>query len=207
MIFVEPVRLRHPLYFFRHGQTDWNREKRCQGLTDIPLNETGREQARCYARVLKKLTARRRKPFRFVASPLQRTMETMAIIREELGLPRDGFETDERLIEIDHGQWGGHTYDQIREKWPEEYAALQEDKWTVRRPDGESYEDRLDPVTTFLKDMSEPAIVVGHGGTGRVMRAVIAGHPPSQAVHLPMLQTEFIAFERGSETIHSCEEA
>jgi len=209
MAFLEQVRLSHPLYFFRHGQTDWNAEKRCQGLTDIPVNATGEEQARAYGRVLKgvigpHLFNRKRLAFAFYSSPLSRASRTMALICHELGCPAASVEVDERLTEIDHGAWNGFTYDEIREKWPEDYAALQADKWATRRPDGESYEDRVEPLAQFLKELTGPAIVVGHGGTGRVLRAIIAGHPPSQVVHLPMTQDQFYAFESGQETIHRC---
>lgn len=209
MAFLEQVALRHPVYFFRHGQTDWNAQMRCQGLTDIPVNPLGEAQARAYGRVLKMVLAPRladngQPPFTFYSSPLSRAARTMALICHELGCPDVAVETDERLTEIDHGAWNGFTYDEIREKWPDDYAALQAEKWATRRPDGESYEDRVAPLTQFLKELTGPAIITGHGGTGRVLRAIIAGYPPSQVVHLPMTQDQFYAFDGGVETIHSC---
>ena len=70
------------LYLVRHGETDWNRQHRIQGLTDIPLNETGRAQARATGRLLS-----RRSFDGIYASPLDRAMETARIIADELGLP------------------------------------------------------------------------------------------------------------------------
>ncbi|MFC9770005.1 MULTISPECIES: histidine phosphatase family protein [unclassified Pseudarthrobacter] len=65
----------------RHGQTDWNAERRLQGSTDIPLNEVGRGQARDAAAVLS--------PYEWdaiVSSPLSRAAETADLIAEGLGL-------------------------------------------------------------------------------------------------------------------------
>src|SRR5690554_6813123 len=69
------------LYLVRHGETDWNRARRIQGLTDIVLNDTGREQARATGRLLA-----RRQWDGIVSSPLARAAETAQIIAGELAL-------------------------------------------------------------------------------------------------------------------------
>lgn len=70
------------LYFVRHGQTDWNKEYRCMGSQDIPLNETGREQA---------LQAQMQCEYLGIAtictSPLKRAYETAEIIQKKLRCP------------------------------------------------------------------------------------------------------------------------
>src|SRR3989338_1879544 len=69
-------------YFMRHGQTDWNRDNRCMGQIDIPINEDGKAQARQAALVLKN-----RSIAIIVSSPLQRAVQTAAIIAQQLNKP------------------------------------------------------------------------------------------------------------------------
>ena len=94
------------IYIFRHGQTDWNAEGRIQGHIDIPLNETGREQARKLIPVLKKL-----KVEAFLSSDLSRASETAQIIADELGgLP---VHQDKDLREIHLGKIEGLSRSEI----------------------------------------------------------------------------------------------
>jgi len=75
------------LTLVRHGQTDWNLARRIQGTTDVPLNDTGREQARDAAAAIRRdLEAENFPPAVVVASDLSRARETAEIIAAELGL-------------------------------------------------------------------------------------------------------------------------
>lgn len=74
------------LTLIRHGETDWNRARRIQGSTDIPLNDTGRAQAREAAGLLRESLGDARATI--VASDLARARETAEIIAGELGLDR-----------------------------------------------------------------------------------------------------------------------
>ena len=86
------------IYFLRHGQTDWNAERRFQGHLDIPLNETGRGQASRNGRALAAAIGEAG-AFDFVSSPLVRASETMEIVRREMGLDPKAYRTDLRLRE------------------------------------------------------------------------------------------------------------
>jgi uncharacterized phosphatase len=149
------------LYLVRHGETDWNQQRRIQGLTDIPLNDTGREQARATGRLL----ARRRWDGVY-ASPLSRALETAAIIADELGLPAP--QPVPALVERNYGEAEGLNFLEIERRYP--------DRGSV--PGQESREDVVDRVLPALRDLArehpdQALVVVSHGGAIRsVLTAV-----------------------------------
>ncbi len=100
-----------PLAFIRHGQTDWNREGRLQGSSDIPLNDTGREQARTAERMLEDWTWDA-----VVSSPLVRARETAQIVAEGLGLPLGPAYPE--LAERDYGPLEGLPDQEVMARWP-----------------------------------------------------------------------------------------
>lgn len=98
----------------RHGETDWNRDHRIQGSTDIPLNETGRAQARDAAARLREAldTAH---PAAVVASDLARARETAEIVAAELSLPAPRLYP--ALRERAYGVAEGMTVDEYFRRW------------------------------------------------------------------------------------------
>ena len=164
------------IYFLRHGETDWNVAYRLQGQQDIPINETGRAQAKKNGQALAVLLDDPDR-FRYIASPLGRTRETMNIVRQELGLPSHGFETDDRLKEISFGLWETHTFDELRETVPDAVDARHTDKWNFTPPQGESYARMLERVKSWLPYVTEDSVVVCHGGVLRVLEHHINGTP------------------------------
>ncbi len=76
------------LYFVRHGETDWNAERRYQGQMDIPLNDRGKAQAKRNGEISRQ-TVPDLSALDLVASPLGRARETMAIMLCELGISAD----------------------------------------------------------------------------------------------------------------------
>jgi probable phosphoglycerate mutase len=147
----------------RHGETDWNRERRWQGHADRPLNETGRAQARALA---ERLAAD--PPGAIWSSDLTRARETAEIVGARLGLP---VAFDERLREVDVGEWSGLTAAEAEQRYP---AGMRRrlaggTGWEQ----GESYEEMAVRVLAALHDIAARAqgrvVVVTHGGA---MRAV-----------------------------------
>ena len=104
------------LALIRHGTTDWNAEQRVQGHTDIPLNDTGRSQARALAARLQA-----EKWDRIYASDLSRARETAEIVAAAVGLP---VQIDPRLREMSCGQMEGTTEADRVARWGSDWRAL-----------------------------------------------------------------------------------
>jgi uncharacterized phosphatase len=153
------------LYLVRHGETDWNRQHRIQGLTDIPLNETGREQARAAGRLLA-----RRDWDGILASPLSRAMDTAAIIAEETDLAAP--EPMPALVERNYGEGEGLDFAEINRRYPDRAAV----------PGQETRDEVIARVVPALRELAaarpgQSLIVVSHGGAirGALMAADPAG--------------------------------
>jgi len=101
------------LILVRHGETAWNREGKLQGLTDHPLNETGRLQSLAVAERL-----RGRGADAVYTSSLRRAVQTADAIAAAVG--RDALPLD-LLRERDVGAWGGLTHGELRERFPGEW--------------------------------------------------------------------------------------
>ncbi|MGI6245363.1 MAG: histidine phosphatase family protein [Pseudochelatococcus sp.] len=187
---------RPTLYFVRHGETDWNAEARLQGTRDMPLNATGRGQARQAGGHLRVL----RRDFDslgYVASPLTRTRETMTLLRDALALPQDGVTFDDRLREIAFGAWEGLTWPEIRARDGERARARDADRWHYTPPEGESYAGASVRVQAFLDTIERDTVIVAHGGIARVMLALLAGLPGQSVVQLPIWQGRILVFANG----------
>jgi 2,3-bisphosphoglycerate-dependent phosphoglycerate mutase len=155
----------------RHGQTDWNRERRWQGHLDPPLNALGREQARILAETLADV------PIAAVySSDLRRALDTAEIVARRLNLP---VHVDVSLRELDVGAWSGQTLAELRALYPEPVARWErtgERGWEG----GESHEDMAARVLEAIRTIAaarqdEEVLVVSHGGPMRALRALSAG--------------------------------
>ena len=162
------------LYIARHGETEANAVGRFQGRNDTPLTERGRAQAALVGRTIAAYLEQH-PGLRFVSSPLPRTRATMEIILETLGQPRDGYDTDERIIEMDIGEWSGLTVAESEARDPAFYARRLLDKWNVAIPGGESYAMVAARAEAFLADLRTDTFAVSHGGFGRILRGLYGG--------------------------------
>jgi broad specificity phosphatase PhoE len=149
------------MYIVRHGATDWNQSGRIQGHVDIPLNETGRAQARLVSRRLAAFGATA-----LFSSDLLRAYETAQIIGQAIGLQ---VMQNPGLREINFGAWQGLSSLQIRERDPEIYAARRANPYDVAPAGAETwrhfYERAVQAVHKILAvSEAERFIVVTHGG-------------------------------------------
>ncbi len=188
------------IYYIRHGQTDWNAELRFQGQRDIPLNDTGRGQALHNGKTLKSLLENPA-PYTFVSSPLSRARETMEIVRRELGLDVDKYETEDRLIEVSYGNLEGITQPEMKAADRELYYYRKQNAWTFRPEGGESHEDVIGRVSDWINSLRADGqyIVTAHGAVGRVMRHLQAGLSSQEASKFVFPQDKVFLFENGAE--------
>jgi probable phosphoglycerate mutase len=191
----------HPLiYYIRHGLTDWNAESRFQGRMDIPLNETGREQARRNGEALARHLG---DPagFDFIASPLTRTRQTMEIVRRELGLTPQGYRIDERLIEASYGGLEGISLGELETDQPELFANRRENRWNFQPPGGESLQMTMERVVPFFDSLVRPSIIIAHGAVGRTVRRHLIGLSEHEAGWFEFPQDKVFRFECGAEVL------
>ncbi|HEX4842428.1 MAG TPA: histidine phosphatase family protein [Limnobacter sp.] len=153
----------------RHGETDWNAQKRFQGHTDIPLNACGRAQAQRVGQYFSALTAAATDhPLAFdhcVSSDLQRAHHTaQAIAQGDCTI-----ELDRRLRERDYGHLSGLTGDEMHQKSPREFEALKRRDPEATVSGGESLLQFHKRVIEALNEHAnrwrgQTLLLVAHGG-------------------------------------------
>jgi broad specificity phosphatase PhoE len=185
------------IYFIRHGRTDYNEAKRLQGITDVPINALGCEQAQRNGAVLNELLAGK-SHFDFVASPLMRARRTMEIIREAMGLEPGAYRTDERLRELHFGDWAGLTIAQVKERDAENYARRRADFWNVAPPGGESIRDLSARALSWFESVDRDTVCVSHGGIYRCLYAHFLKLAPEELVALDVPQDKMLLIEQES---------
>jgi broad specificity phosphatase PhoE len=159
------------IYLIRHGETEWSRTGKHTGVSDIPLTEHGRQQARALRQEL--ATAH----FELVlTSPLRRARETC----ELAGLGPHA-QVDPDLMEWNYGEYEGLTSDQIHATRP---------AWTIFDDGGgaggetpEQVGVRVDRVIARLRPLRGDAALFAHGHVLRVLAARWLGFAPSAGAH------------------------
>ena len=158
------------IYLIRHGETDWNREHRFQGKTDIPLNQLGREQAEQLVPKISMLSIDS-----VYSSPLLRAHETAMIAVKDLKIP---IQKDERLMETNVGEAEGMTFDELQAKFGENgierWRSYEERDLDFAYPQGESKRQMMFRVRSLLLEIAQTnqnsnIAVFAHG---MVMRAL-----------------------------------
>jgi broad specificity phosphatase PhoE len=162
------------LILVRHGETDWNRQRRFQATTDVPLNQTGRDQA-CRIR-----DGFRQRGLGFataLSSPLARALETATTVLE-------GTETALSiapcLSELSLGDYEGQLEADLRERLGEQFETWRAQHFTVPAPCGETVYDGVKRVTAALDALREHtidqhALVVAHQGILMSVKMAVSG--------------------------------
>ena len=163
----------------RHGETDWNKEGRFQGQIDIPLNETGKNQAQKASNFLKSIDFNKA-----YSSSMSRPLETAKIIlgkKSNLSI----LKIDE-LSEISHGLWEGKLEKEIKTTWPEMLDKWHQEPENVIMPEGESIEDvskrSLNAWQNICKNQNKNDItlVVAHDAVNKTLICNLLGLSYSQ---------------------------
>ena len=184
---IEHSQLNAPLYFIRHGETDWNIDRRFQGQSDIPLNQHGFEQAAANGKILSGLLKKGDKPaqhYNFVSSPLSRASKTMELVLAGLGLPEDNYQSDATLTEISFGLWEGLTSPEAKQQYYHERQKRRKDRWKIAPPGGESFAERTGTIEQFLLGLPANSVVVSHSGIMRIIIHLLKNLAPLDAVNL-----------------------
>ena len=143
------------IYLIRHGLPDFPPGQRmCLGRTDLPLSQEGMKQAEEAAEKLKS------QEITVFSSPLLRARQTAEALHRPIIILED-------LQELSAGEWDGLTFQEIRTRYPEIYAARAADK-TIPLPGAESNEDGLkrfeNAMQTAMEQSQGNLAIVGHGG-------------------------------------------
>ena len=175
------------VYLIRHGLPDFPGGKRmCIGTTDIPMGEKGLAQAAEMATHLPPVTA-------VFSSPLTRAVQTAHAIGMPVTIVED-------LRELYAGEWDGLTFDEIRGRYPELYAARAKDL-TLSLPGAEGHREGLARFFAAMETAAQMApgdfAVVAHGGIIAQFLQEIGGvwRKPDYAEMIP------ICFENGNFTL------
>ncbi|WP_416368145.1 histidine phosphatase family protein [Tritonibacter mobilis] len=153
------------IWFLRHGQTEWNAERRVQGQLESDLTELGITHAHRQAELMTPILQAHQPPC-FV-SPLRRAQHTARI-----ALSGRGYETEPALAEVHAGRFQGLTIDEIAAQFPQVDAqAMTHLDLFCAAPEGEGYASLHDRVLALLRRLEQPTVLVAHGLLGQVVRA------------------------------------
>jgi broad specificity phosphatase PhoE len=153
-------------YLVRHGETEWNLQRRWQGLADVPLNEQGLAQAR---KLANRFSQEHLSIHALYSSDLKRAHDTALIIGSALNLQPNILPT---LREFDVGTWSGKLHHQISND--DLFSRMQSGEDVRRGGDGERFADVYDRAVSTLEHLSQKhpkqrVMLVSHGGTLQAM--------------------------------------
>jgi Fructose-2,6-bisphosphatase len=167
------------LLLVRHGETDWNRQKRFQGQIDVPLNDTGRVQSQQAAEFLKSVPIQAA-----VTSPMLRPKETAEVILQYH--PDVQLELEDNLREISHGLWEGKLETEIEASYPGMLQQWQNSPETVQMPEGENLQQVWERAIAAWDSIVQAAyqrepgitLVVAHDAINKAILCYVLGLGP-----------------------------
>ncbi|MGB4660358.1 MAG: histidine phosphatase family protein [Mobilitalea sp.] len=182
------------LLLVRHGETDWNVQKKIQGSTDTKLNSNGILQAKQLGETLKE---NNRNISKIYTSKQKRAKKTAEIISNYLGVEYTEWDG---LEEMNLGLWEGNSWTEVEDKFPLEYQEWIDNRRYSRTPQGESYQDLLERLIPSLKRIitieKDDVLVVTHSADIMVLLSYINEIPFSEmAEYYKMENTAMIEID------------
>lgn len=181
------------LILLRHLQSQWNKENRFTGWTDVPLSKEGIESAKEVAGEIAGF-----KIDKVYTSPLIRNRETVSLILENLGKKDLPVVIDKALDERHYGKLQGLNKDEVKKKYGEEQVQLWRRSWDQAPPEGESLKDVFNRVVPFYKEQIEKdlkegknVLVVASHNSLRALVKYLENVPDEEIISLEILPAEF----------------
>jgi phosphoserine phosphatase len=160
------------ILLIRHGRTVWNKDTVFRGRADIPLDDTGLQQAEALASALQ-----REDIARVVSSPLSRALQTATAVAAAHGLT---VATDDAFIDLDFGDWQGLQVAEVENRYPELHSLWQLRPRDVHFPGGETLDEVADRSFAALTKLvtthaAETIALVAHRVINKVLICRILG--------------------------------
>ncbi|EGQ8961824.1 TPA: histidine phosphatase family protein [Vibrio parahaemolyticus] len=192
------------IFVLRHGETEFNADKKLQGHCNSSLTSKGSDQARRVGTTLKQYVENR--PFRVYSSTLGRALQTSQIVCEELNYSYENLNKEPRLKEFSLGEWEQRTIPSLEQEIPN---LLAQNDWYLQAPNCETYESVRERLSSWLIDVAhdEDIVVVSHGLTGIVLRGLLLGMDYTQVWQQDLPQDAFFIIEDGRITRVNCVDA
>lgn len=175
------------LFIARHGETVFNAVRRMQGMdTHTPLTRIGADQATLMGKALAAHVGPD-SDLALLSSPAGRTLQTLALISEEIGHDWHKHSLESRLREIDIGTWEGMYYHDVQAKFGD-FVDYEMGLFTQFAPEGESYTDVASRLKQWLDELKfeRDMLVISHGLTARVLRGILTGVDPISRFDAPI---------------------
>ncbi|EJG1635169.1 histidine phosphatase family protein [Vibrio parahaemolyticus] len=192
------------IFVLRHGETEFNADKKLQGHCNSSLTSKGSDQARRVGTTLKQYVENR--PFRVYSSTLGRALQTSQIVCEELNYSYENLNKEPRLKEFSLGEWEQRKIPSLEQEIPN---LLAQNDWYLQAPNCETYESVRERLSSWLIDVAhdEDIVVVSHGLTGIVLRGLLLGMDYTQVWQQDLPQDAFFIIEDGRITRVNCVDA
>ncbi|MBM5021457.1 histidine phosphatase family protein [Vibrio parahaemolyticus] len=189
------------IFVLRHGETEFNADKKLQGHCNSSLTSKGSDQARRVGTTLKQYVENRL--FRVYSSTLGRALQTSQIVCEELNYSYENLNKEPRLKEFSLGEWEQRTIPSLEQEIPN---LLAQNDWYLQAPNCETYESVRERLSSWLSDVAhdEDIVVVSHGLTGIVLRGLLLGMDYTQVWQQDLPQDAFFIIEDGRITRVNC---